>query len=141
MRAYEREELIMKTLKHSRQRDSIKAFLQTRRDHPTADTVYSCIREQFPNISLGTVYRNLNLLVELGEIRKLAFGDGRDHFDWDTSPHYHFICRHCGAVMDLPMAPFAEAEAYIGPCNAGEITGHTVYFDGICHDCLSQISN
>ncbi len=128
----------MKILKHSRQRDSIKAFLQARHDHPTADMVYNSIREEFPNISLGTVYRNLNLLVELGEVRKLTFGDGRDHFDWDTSPHYHFICKQCDAVMDFPMEPFAEAESRTGICEIGEITGHTVYFHGICRDCLSK---
>ena len=76
----------MKTLKYSRQRESIKACLMGRKDHPTADALYTSIREQFPNISLGTVYRNLNLLVELGEIRKLSCGDGTDHFDYDTSP-------------------------------------------------------
>ncbi|MFR5732276.1 MAG: transcriptional repressor [Clostridium sp.] len=88
----------MKTLKYSRQRESIKASLMSRKDHPTADAVYASIREEFPNISLGTVYRNLNLLVELGEAQKLAFGDGKDHFDADTSLHYHFVCRSCGAV-------------------------------------------
>ena len=56
----------MKILKYSRQRESIKASLMNRKDHPTADAVYASIREEFPNISLGTVYRNLNLLVELG---------------------------------------------------------------------------
>ena len=81
----------MKTLKYSRQRESIKACLMGRKDHPTADALYTSIREQFPNISLGTVYRNLNLLVELGEIRKLSCGDGTDHFDYDTSPHYHYV--------------------------------------------------
>ena len=57
----------MKTLKYSRQRESIKACLMNRHDHPTADAIYASIREEFPSISLGTVYRNLNLLVELGE--------------------------------------------------------------------------
>ena len=61
----------MKTLKYSRQRESIKANLMSRRDHPTADALYASIREEFPNISLGTVYRNLNLLVETGEILKM----------------------------------------------------------------------
>ena len=59
----------MKAIKHSKQRDSIKTCLMGRRDHPTADAVYMSIREEFPNISLGTVYRNLNLLVDLGEIQ------------------------------------------------------------------------
>lgn len=65
----------MKTLKYSRQRESIKASLMNRHDHPTADALYASIREEFPNISLGTVYRNLNLLVETGEIRKLTCGE------------------------------------------------------------------
>ena len=77
----------MKTLKYSRQRESIKTCLMERKDHPTADAVYMTIREEYPNISLGTVYRNLNLLVELGEVIKLTCGDGADHFDADTSPH------------------------------------------------------
>lgn len=63
----------MKAIKHSKQRDSIKTCLMGRRDHPTADAVYMSIREEFPNISLGTVYRNLNLLVDLGEIQKLTW--------------------------------------------------------------------
>ena len=64
----------MKTLKYSRQRESIKTCLMGRKDHPTADALYTSIREQFPNISLGTVYRNLNLLVDLGEIRSFPAG-------------------------------------------------------------------
>lgn len=67
----------MKTLKYSRQRESIKANLMSRHDHPTADALYASIREEFPNISLGTVYRNLNLLVETGEILKLTCGNAR----------------------------------------------------------------
>lgn len=73
-------------LKHSKQRDSIKEFLATRKDHPTADVVYMNVRQSFPNISLGTVYRNLTLLADIGEIARLRVGDGVDHFDYDTSP-------------------------------------------------------
>lgn len=126
----------MKTLKYSRQRESIKACLMGRRDHPTADALYTSIREQFPNISLGTVYRNLNLLVELGEIRKFSCGDGTDHFDYDTSPHYHYVCRKCGRILDLPMAaePALEdkARAYLD----GTVEEHTVFFYGTCGECL-----
>ena len=79
----------MKTLKYSRQRESIKANLMSRRDHPTADALYASIREEFPNISLGTVYRNLNLLVETGEILKLTCGNGPDNYD--GMPHLTII--------------------------------------------------
>lgn len=125
----------MKTLKYSRQRESIKACLMHRHDHPTADAVYTSIREEFPSISLGTVYRNLNLLVELGEIQKLTCGDGKDHFDADTSPHYHFVCQDCGAVLDLPMPPLdtlnQEAQEFVH----GQVNSHSIYFYGLCRDC------
>ena len=62
----------MAALKYSRQRESIKEYLRHTTEHPTADTVYGNIRKLYPNISLGTVYRNLSLLVDLGEIRKLS---------------------------------------------------------------------
>ena len=88
----------MKTMKYSRQRESIKNFLSTRKDHPTADAVYMNIRKEYPNISLGTVYRNLSLLASVGEIQKISCGDGVDHFDPNADPHYHFVCRDCGAV-------------------------------------------
>lgn len=125
----------MKTLKYSRQRESIKACLMARKDHPTADALYTSIREQFPNISLGTVYRNLNLLVDLGEIRKLSCGDGTDHFDYDTSPHYHFVCRNCGKIVDLTMNASKELEAEAEKQIDGKVEDHTVFFYGTCGDC------
>ena len=79
-------------LKYSRQREAIKEFLMTRKDHPTADVVYMNVRQEFPNISLGTVYRNLTLLSDIGEIVRLRVGEGVDHFDANTNPHYHFVC-------------------------------------------------
>ena len=93
----------MKTLKYSRQREIDQSLPDEPEGSSDRRRLYTSIREQFPNISLGTVYRNLNLLVELGEIRKLSCGDGTDHFDYDTSPHYHYVCRQCGRVMDIPM--------------------------------------
>ena len=104
---YERKKT-MSTLKYSRQRESIKVCLQGRKDHPTADMLYTDVRKEFPNISLGTVYRNLSLLSELGEIKRLTTGDGPDRFDGDTSTHHHFICRKCHCVTDLTMRDISE---------------------------------
>lgn len=131
----------MKTLKYSRQRESIKNCLMGRCDHPTADTLYMSIREEYPNISLGTVYRNLNLLVELGEIQKLTCGDGADHFDADTSPHYHFVCRSCGQVSDMPMETMEELNGIASQHCSGNIENHMIYFYGTCKDCLKKISH
>ena len=128
----------MKALKYSRQRESIKASLMNRHDHPTADALYASIREEFPNISLGTVYRNLNLLVELGEIQKLRCGDGADHFDADTRPHYHFMCRECGCIEDLPMEISQEINDLAQEHVHGKIDSHITYFYGVCENCMKK---
>ena len=128
----------MKTLKYSRQRESIKACLMARNDHPTADALYTSIREEYPNISLGTVYRNLNLLVELGEIQKLTCGDGADHFDADTSPHYHFVCKKCGRVCDLPLAPMEHINHLAQEHAECLVDSHKIYFYGTCKKCLEN---
>ena len=78
----------MKALKFSRQRESIRECLKNRKDHPTADAVYVTISKEYPKISLGTVYRNLKLLADMGEIQRFSSGDGSEHFDYNTDPHY-----------------------------------------------------
>lgn len=122
-------------LKYSRQREAIKEFLAERKDHPTADTVYMGVRREFPNISLGTVYRNLTLLAELGEIQRINVGDGIDHFDPDTSSHYHFICKNCGCVQDVELEAPLRTAALQPKAFGGEITGSVTYFYGSCENC------
>lgn len=126
----------MATLRYSRQREVIKEFLMTRKDHPTADTVYRNVRQQNPNISLGTVYRNLTLLADIGEIIRLRVGDGVDHFDGDTSPHYHFICTDCGGISDLKMDRMENITETAGDGFDGHIAGHVTYFYGTCRRCM-----
>lgn len=125
-------------LKHSKQRDSIMEFLQGRKDHPTADTVYMNVRKSFPNISLGTVYRNLTLLADIGEIARVRVGDGIDHFDADTSPHYHFICKECGSIIDFYDANMQSLTESANRDFNGQIDGHVAYFYGKCRSCLSN---
>lgn len=124
-------------LKYSRQRESIKEYLMTRKDHPTADMVYINVKKEFPNISLGTVYRNLTLLSDIGEILKLNMGDGADHFDAKITPHNHFICINCGNVIDLEI----DVEIDTSTCKDfnGEIDGHVVYFYGKCGTCMKKL--
>ena len=125
-------------LKYSRQREVIKECLINRYDHPTADMVYMDVRETFPNISLGTVYRNLQLLTDLGEIQKLNVGDGVDHFDAKTFPHYHFICKECGSVIDLQMENIDTIKDIAGVNFDGQIAGHITYFYGISGNCCKK---
>lgn len=125
-------------LKYSRQREAIKNFLMTRTDHPTADMIYMHIKHQFPNISLGTVYRNLSLLSSLGEISKISCGDGSVHFDPVSTPHYHFFCNGCGCVQDIDM-DVAENLNEIATQNfPGEIYSHSIIFYGKCAKCSSS---
>lgn len=121
--------------RRSRQRELILTFLKGRKDHPTADTVYQNVRIQNPNISLGTVYRNLTLLADTGEINRLNVGDGVDHFDADISPHYHFICEKCGCVTDLKTDGVEEITARAAADFEGYIAGHRIYFYGLCRRC------
>lgn len=127
--------------KYSRQREEIKHYLSTRKDHPTADHVYMAIRQQLPNISLGTVYRNLNMLADNGEILRLRVGDGVDHFDYDTSPHYHFVCKECGCVSDLEMKSIDSIVDTASEHFNGQIQGHVTYFYGLCSNCCQKENN
>lgn len=125
----------MNTLKYSKQREAIKRCLIGRKDHPTADIIYLDVRKEFPNISLGTVYRNLTLLSDIGEILRLRVGDGVDHFDGNPMPHYHFICKECKQVLDLEIK-VDESILNIEEINFdGKITGHVTYFYGVCPKC------
>lgn len=126
------------SLKYSRQREVIKEFLFTRKDHPTADVVYMNVRQQYPNISLGTVYRNLTLLSDMGDIQRLRVGDGVDHFDADISVHNHFICTDCGSVIDLEMDNIDGITKTAGENFNGRIDGHVTYFYGVCGNCLKK---
>ncbi len=129
------------TMKYSRQRAAILSFLRSRRDHPTAELVYSNVKAEFPNISLGTVYRNLNQLAEAGMIAKHSFGGvGIDHFDYNTSPHYHFVCSCCSAVIGLPVdhRVFSAIDAEAARNFDGLIQEHRLYFCGVCKDCLDR---
>lgn len=128
----------MSTLKYSRQREAIKNFLMNRNDHPTADTIYTCLREEYPNISLGTVYRNLSLLEEIGEISKISVGSGADHYDGDTTQHQHFICTRCNQVYDIQIKNIDSIVEEAAKSFPGIIESYRVNFYGICETCAKN---
>lgn len=115
------------------------SFLVSRKDHPTADVIYAHVKREYPSISLGTVYRNLAQLTDSGIIRRLSFGDADTvHFDADTSPHHHFVCSDCGRVMDLQLEGLPLLDEAAGRHFDGIIQGHTIYFHGLCRECLQK---
>lgn len=126
----------MPATRYSKQREAIHAYLLSTRKHPTAEAVYAHIQQSFPNISLGTVYRNLNFLVEHGDALRLDFGNGVDHFDGKTDPHNHFYCKSCGKVIDLDMDPIDHIDRIADAGFHGSIQGHSIYFYGVCGECL-----
>lgn len=121
--------------KRTQQREAIMNFLQTRKDHPTADVIYQNVRKEHPNISLGTVYRNLSILAERGDILRLNYDGKFDHFDACTNPHCHFYCKNCHAITDLelelPSTLLKKAKGNF----KGEIDGFSMFFYGTCEEC------
>ena len=118
---------------YSKQREAILKVLRNSKSHPTALQVYDEVRKEIPNISLGTVYRNLAVLVEDGEILSVVVGDGNDHFDGDNSFHLHLHCKKCGSITDVP-ALDKTIEALSGQegfCIENAVC--VVY--GICRNC------
>ena len=119
----------------SRQREQIYNLLSETDLHPTAQWAYDRMRKKYPRISLGNVYRNLNILVEEGRVRKQDYGDGVEHYDTVIEHHYHFVCEKCGKISDLDIPVKAIIDQIAKQNSNLVITGHTVTFYGICSIC------
>lgn len=123
----------MAGLKYSRQRELIKKFVAYCDGHPTADDVYQEVRKQHPNISLGTVYRNLTLLCEQGEIKRIV-STGPDRFDGILVEHDHFICEECGDILNIPKIHLLDIDEFRQGI-PGKVSQSKVYYYGICENC------
>lgn len=119
----------------TRQRRVILEEMQIPGKHLTADEVYQRVRRRLPNISLGTVYRNLEILSRIGRIKKLHLGGGRKLYDGGLHLHYHVRCVKCGKVSDVPAGPFGDLETAAGKTSEFKILGHQLEFEGICKEC------
>ena len=127
------------TGKHFRKREAILSYLQGTTTHPSAEMVYSQLKQQIPDLSLGTVYRNLSMFKEQGTIASVAVVGGAERFDGDTSPHVHFICSDCCCVTDLgsvaiPQTLSVGAETETG----GRVDACQLSFTGLCSKCLEK---
>lgn len=119
----------------SKQRDRILEILQNTKSHPTADTIYLMLKEEFPDLSLGNVYRNLNILVETGMIQRLDFGSTFNRFDGNCNPHPHFICERCNSVIDLEMDEGFDPAKFIKDIDGKVVKNFTLEIFGICEKC------
>jgi Fe2+ or Zn2+ uptake regulation protein len=127
-------------MRMTRQRKIILEELQKVNTHPSADEIYEMVRLRLPRISLGTVYRNLEILSELGKIQKLQLSGALKRFDWDTSKHYHIRCVRCNRVDDAPIAPLNQIEDELYESTVFEIIGHNLEFVGLCPECSKKNS-
>ena len=125
-----------KTIKHSKQRDAILSLLKSVKCHPRAEWIYGELINDFPNLSLATVYRNLNLLCEIGDIRKIEVGDGTVRFDGNTDNHYHFLCSGCKSVIDVIADELSDINAEIESKYHFKVDTHSVVFYGRCDNCI-----
>ena len=103
--------------------------------HATVEEIYQMVASEHPNISKGTVYRNLNQLADSGEIRKLEIPGGADRFDHRCHNHYHVKCLKCGRVFDVDMEYIADLEQKIRDTHGFVFSGHDLVFRGLCPDC------
>lgn len=122
--------------KRFRKRDAILSYLQHTDAHPSAETVYAGLKSTMPDISLGTVYRNLSLFKEQGMVQSLGSVKGVERFDGNINPHVHFICTCCGAVKDLhEMHIPQELNSRAAVLSHAKIQACQLSFTGICQEC------
>ena len=124
------------TSKNFKKRNAILSYLQHSDAHPSAETIYTDLKAEIPDLSLGTVYRNLKLFQQQGMVSSIATVHGVERFDANTDPHVHFICSGCDAVIDMPQISVPTS---LG-CDAEKCTGCHVEscqltFTGLCSDC------
>ena len=122
-------------LRITKQRQIILDELCSVTSHPTADVLYQMVRKRLPKISLGTVYRNLEIMSACGIIQKLDIGGTQKRFDGAAHVHYHVRCSQCGRVDDLDLPPDFNVEKAAGKLTSFKILRHRLEFTGICPQC------
>ncbi len=121
--------------RRSKQKEAIRRVVMETNCHPNADWVYEQVKSEIPNISMGTVYRDLRLLANAGEIQQLDIVGTASRFDGNTKSHYHFRCERCGRIYDLDEAVDQSIEEKVARKTGFKITGHRLELFGLCSQC------
>ena len=124
--------------KRSRQREQILSTLRNTDTHPTASWIYDELKKEFNNLSMGTVYRNINILIDQNLVTKIESGSSFDRFDANVEPHYHFICRECGSVYDIDQPVMNELDQKVNASTEHEVEEHRINFYGRCKSCAQE---
>ncbi len=120
------------------QREAILRVLRTCNTHPTADWVYDRVREMLPHVSKGTIYRNLRLLRESGEVSEIDLCGTISRFEGRCDPHYHFRCEQCGCVFDLSEPVHEDLDRKVEEQTGFSVRRHYMEFHGLCQDCRAR---
>ena len=124
--------------KRSKQRERMLALLRATDTHPTANWLFERLKKEFPNLSMGTIYRNIGILVQQGLISRIAFGSTFDRLDANVSEHYHFICESCDAIIDLKLPTKRRLDKQFPASEGFEVHSHAVEFYGLCPKCAKK---
>jgi Fur family peroxide stress response transcriptional regulator len=125
-------------IRETKQRRAILEFLRNTRSHPTADLIYESVRKEIPHISKGTIYRNLKVLREIGQISELNLKGTVTRFEGRKESHYHFRCERCGRVFDLEEPVNRELDEKVARRTGFRVSHHQLEFRGLCKDCQKQ---
>lgn len=123
--------------KHSKKRDAILDCIRQTKSHPTAEWVYQQLKPSFPDLSLGTVYRNISMFKEENVIQSIGVVKGLERFDYNTDPHAHFICTDCGRVTDLEHLELPET-LLEQAAQGGSVATYQLQFTGTCKQCKQE---
>jgi len=130
--------IVAEKLRMTLQRQIILDHVRASRSHSSADDIFQRVRHKLPRISLGTVYRNLEILSEQGLIKKLGPPGKQMRFDGNVDPHYHIRCVACDKIEDLPVQPIDHLPERVSALTNYIILGHEVDFWGLCPDCQTS---
>jgi Fur family transcriptional regulator, peroxide stress response regulator len=120
----------------SKQKEAIIRVIKETRTHPDAEWIYENVKREIPNISLGTVYRNLKNLKAKGLIAEVSLAGEMSHYDGNTRGHYHFRCDRCGLIVDLDESIDKTIEERVARKTGFQVTHHTLELGGLCSKCL-----
>jgi Fur family ferric uptake transcriptional regulator len=123
------------TLRKTPQREIIREILNEKNIHPTADEVFRIVRERLPRISLGTIYRNLELMSEQGLIKVTGQGGIQRRYEGNMKEHYHLKCVSCGRLEDAPVETISFPDDSLREKSDFKILGHNLEFLGLCPEC------
>lgn len=126
-------------MRYSRQRELILNKVGAMCNHPTAEEIYDAAVQESPGLSLGTVYRNLNVLADMGMVRRVSIPGRADRFDHTLRQHSHICCNQCGSVSDIELND--EAVMQLVRIGNHTATDYSLVVFGLCEDCQKTLKN